>query len=670
HVVSPVPMTLPSHSSMLTGTNPLYHGVHENVDYRLEKFNLTLPEVLREKGYTTGAIISSFVLDSKFGLSQGFDTYNDHFIYPMSSWYGNERRGDEASRLACDWLEKHQSDLFFLFLHYFDPHQDYLPPEPFATLFKDDLYAGEIAYTDSCIGQVLRKLKDLGIYDSTLLIITSDHGEGLGEHTEQYHGFFIYQSTIKVPLIIRVPGGPKGKKVPDVVGLVDVAPTICGLLGIDTPRVVHGKDLSPLFKKRKNIKKNKRYIYCESLQATQYGCGSLLGVVADRWKYIQAPEPELYDLDKDPGESKNLVDDHPKRARFLQAHLSSIVEEQTQTNASDDGFVLDNESRRRLESLGYISTAAVVENFDFDETKDDPKNWIRLHQQVQSVRSYIRAEQYPDAETICRQILVEHPKFSLGYFFMGKISFGKNDASASILYFSRFLSMIDKTISRQPENTQQDFLCECASVAYRNLGTVYFQQGNYDKALAYCSKALQIAPGSANTYYNVGNLYLKLGQLSEALAQYNSALALDPNFSEAHYNLGITLSQMARFDEAVAHYKKALHLKPDWPEAFDQMAKLKAVHQTEDIHKPDEAVQLAQLACRLTGYNDPGMLDTLGIAFAAAKRFPEAIETAQKALYLSQLTGQDQPLADEIRKRLQLYKSNKSYYESVPSPRK
>ncbi|MHC4707953.1 MAG: sulfatase-like hydrolase/transferase [Planctomycetota bacterium] len=569
HVVSPVPMTLPAHSSMLTGTTPLYHGVHENVDYRLEKFNLTLAELLRQKGYTTNAIISSFVLDSQFGLNQGFDTYNDHFIQPMTSWSQNERRGGEASRFARDWLEKHKSEKFFLFLHYFDPHDDYRPPEPFATIFKDNLYAGEIAYTDYCIGEVILKLKELGLYDSTLLIITSDHGEGLGEHTEQYHGFFVYNSTVRVPLIIRAPGGPKGKKVPDVVGLVDVVPTVCGLLGIEPPQVLHGKDLSPLFRKGRKIQNNERYIYCESLQATLYGCSPLLGLVQDRWKYIHAPRPELYELDKDPHEGKNLIDEHPKRAQLLQGHLKSILEEQARTNASDDKFVLDNQTRKRLESLGYI--ASISDNLDLDASKEDPKDWIRLHQLFQSLRGYMRAKQYPDAEIICRQVLTENPEFSLGYFFMGKISFEKNYTAEAISYFSKFLSMIDQTTTRQPVEIRQSFISECANVAYQHLGMVSLQQGNYNKALAYYSNALQMKPDSADTYYNMGSVYSKQAKFEQAVEQYNKSIELDPNFPEAHYNLGNSLFKQGKLEEAIASYNKAIKLRPNFREALENL---------------------------------------------------------------------------------------------------
>ncbi len=232
NVISPVPLTLPAHSSMLTGTNPTYHDVHDNFYQQLAPANLTLAEVLHGNGFVTGAIVSASVLDSRFGLDQGFDEYLDRMSVQEADDSSAERPGGQTTALAVQWLEQHQSDPFFLFLHYFDPHHPYQPPEPFASRFAAEPYAGEIAYTDNCIGQVIEKLKELGLYDSTLLIIAGDHGEMLGEHGEGFHGFFIYQSALRVPLVMRLPGQKAGRRVSDLVGLVDIVPTVCSLLDV------------------------------------------------------------------------------------------------------------------------------------------------------------------------------------------------------------------------------------------------------------------------------------------------------------------------------------------------------------------------------------------------------------------------------------------------------
>jgi arylsulfatase A-like enzyme len=232
NVISPVPLTLPAHASLLTGTIPPYHGVHDNFDYWLDDSHVTLAEILKGHGFATGAVVSAFVLDSKFGTGQGFDSYYHDFGEEPGGGRADERKGQEVSNLAVQWLEKHKSDRFFLFVHYYDPHAPYLPPEPFASEFSDNLYAGEIAYTDYCIEQVIKKLKEFGLFDSTLVVITSDHGEMLGEHGEDGHGYFIYQSAIKVPLIVKLPGKHTSRVVGQLAGLIDIVPTICSLLGV------------------------------------------------------------------------------------------------------------------------------------------------------------------------------------------------------------------------------------------------------------------------------------------------------------------------------------------------------------------------------------------------------------------------------------------------------
>ncbi|MHC4215388.1 MAG: sulfatase, partial [Planctomycetota bacterium] len=271
NAITPATMTLPAHCSMLTGTIPPYHGVHDNPDYQLAESNVTLAEMLTDKGFTCGAAVSAFIMDSEFGLDQGFDVYDDRFDKEIKSLGTVERRGSELTDHAISWLQKHHNENFFLFLHYYDPHFPYEPPEPFGSKFIGNPYAGEVAYTDHCIGQVIKKLKELDLYDSTLLVITSDHGEALGEHSEGTHGYFVYQSTLKVPLIFKVPGRRKAVRITDDVSLIDIVPTICGLMEIPVPTWVQGRDLSRYFSK-KSYSAPERYLYCESFIPTKYDC--------------------------------------------------------------------------------------------------------------------------------------------------------------------------------------------------------------------------------------------------------------------------------------------------------------------------------------------------------------------------------------------------------------
>lgn len=277
HAVSPVPLTLPAHSTMLTGTNPPAHGVRDNLNYHLHADNLTLAEILREQGFATGAVVSAFVMDARFGLQQGFASYHDDFGGPLGvaipPW--DQRRASQTSQLGIEWLKTHRDEKSFLFLHYFDPHGEYDPPEPFASRYADNPYEGEICYVDQCIGQVINALKELGIYDSTLLIITADHGEMLGEHGEDNHSYFVYRSVLRVPLIFRVPGGQGQRPIEDAVGLVDIVPTVCRLLAIEPPAGLQGVALTHYFQGGDSSPAGRHY-YAESLTPTKYGASALL----------------------------------------------------------------------------------------------------------------------------------------------------------------------------------------------------------------------------------------------------------------------------------------------------------------------------------------------------------------------------------------------------------
>jgi len=231
---------------MLTGMIPPYHGVHDNINYRLSDSTVTLAELLRGNGFQTAAVIGAFVLDSQSGIGQGFDTFDDQLVAGGASAGARpERRAGEVTRIGNAWLAERSSTPFFLFLHYFDPHDPYTPPEPFASRFKNSPYAGEIAYTDQAVGEVIDKLKDLDLYDSSIIIIVSDHGESLGEHGESTHGYFVYHSTTKVPLIIKLPGRREAKRVDEIVSLVDIVPTVLSRLGLPLPEKLQGEDLSP-----------------------------------------------------------------------------------------------------------------------------------------------------------------------------------------------------------------------------------------------------------------------------------------------------------------------------------------------------------------------------------------------------------------------------------------
>jgi arylsulfatase A-like enzyme/Flp pilus assembly protein TadD len=636
NVVSPVPLTLPAHTSMLTGTIPPYHGVHDNLGYRLGESNLVLAEILKGNGFTTGAVIGAFILDSQFGLDQGFNYYNDEFEEKIDGLMIAQRQGEEVSRFACNWLSKNKDGQFFLFLHYYDPHFPYEPPESFKSTYLFDEYSGEIAYTDHCISRVIEKLKELKLYDSTLLVITSDHGESLGEHCEVTHGYFIYEGSIKVPLIFKLPGGSKGQRFSDVVGLIDIMPTVLSILGIEVPEEVQGKDLSRCFGRRRALEEE-RVVFCGSLLPTKYRCNSLLGVVSDDWKYIQTTRPELYDLKNDPEEMNNLVDGQPHRARFMQDKLKQILETQVRTAGDGKELHLDQKSVERLESLGYVSTGRLDESFEFNQTKDDPKDYTTYHADQYHVLQLIREKKFEQAREICGRMISEHPNVAYAYFLFGKVAFAEDKFDEAITYHSRALEL------------EPDFRS-----ARCRLGSACAQMGEFADAIAHWNEALRLWEDDLRVHIDIADSLIRLGRVDEAIEHWNKSLELKPDQPDIHDKLAIRYYQQRRVADAVRHWNEALKLHPDWSKVLNDLAWIYATEKQSQFYRPSEAIELAERACELTHYKRPEALDTLSAAYAAVGRFSEAIETAQKALDLARSVNR-QKLAKEIESHLKRY---------------
>ncbi|MDP6380703.1 MAG: sulfatase-like hydrolase/transferase, partial [Phycisphaerae bacterium] len=627
NVVSPVPFTLPSHTTMLTGTTPLYHQVHDNFRSKLAPSYVTLAEVLKEAGFATGAVVSTLVLDSQAGLDQGFTYYNDEYKEEREDRLPNGRRAPEATRLASEWLEEHQGDdKAFLFLHYYDPHTPYIPPEPFASAFPGSPYAGEIAYTDNAIGEVIKKLKDLGLYDSSLIIITADHGEMLREHGESTHGYFIYESAIKVPLIIKVPGGPRGRTVDDdLVGIIDIFPTICGFLGISSPDDVQGRDLSAYITGRGGSGKQ-RYYYAESLSAMEYGGNSLLGVVTKRWKYIQTTKPELYDLDEDPRETFNLVQEQPNRAHLLQEHLKIILDEQSYKGEAESALTPDAERMERLESLGYIAGAGGQIDAHFDQTKPDPKDLLHFHRQAQRVNALVSLKKYKEAATICRQMILEFPENSYLRLLMGNIAFKLSNMNEAIVHFSKF-------ISSRAEGSASDVLLG----AFHIRTQAYFSLEQFEKAAAHLNDVLraETLPTKRNlliVHSDLGYALFKLGRLPQAVEHFDKALLLEPGDEMAlriHTNLAKAFVGQKKPDQAIEHWRRMLKLKPDQPEVLNSLGFVLA--QGGGL---DEAIEHWNKSLQLEP-NQPQVHDWLGSALAQQGMVSEAIPHFTKAVEMN-----------------------------------
>lgn len=550
--ISPVPLTLPAHASLLTGTTPPFHGVRANATHRLAPPNLTLAEILASHGFRTGAVVSSFVLDSRFGLDQGFEQYDDSFEAPSAADGIDQRRGDEVTRRASLWLAEHGRSRFFLFLHYYDPHMPYDAPEPFASEFAHDPYAAEIAYVDSVIGQVIAELKRLELYETTLIVLTADHGEMLGEHGEATHGWFIYESAIRVPLIVRSPGVAPAA-VTELAGLIDVVPTVCGLLGVPLPAEVQGVDLSPLLRGERG-QQQLRELYCESLEPTQYGCNPLLGLVGERFKYIETTRPELYDLAGDPGESEDLHADGGGRADELASRLAAQIRDALR-QAQPAAQALDLDARRRIEALGYLAGAAPAAPL-VDRAREDPKDLIGFHLAHLAVLPLIARGELGLARRQSESLLLERPGFTDGH-------------------------LLSARIARE--------------------------ERRLDDAVRHYEKALELSPGRPGVHADLGVVLALLDRDAEAIEHYRKALAQDPDHVEARNNLGNALLKAGRNEEALQEYRRALESRPDSAETWlntaiallglgDARGAREALSRAEPLVRADDARTLDALA--------------------------------------------------------------------------
>lgn len=686
NVTSPVPLTLPAHCSIMTGTNPTYHGVHDNLNDRLSPANLTLAEVLHGNGFATGAIVSAAVLDSRLGLNQGFDTYLDKMSVREGDENSAERPGGETTQLALQWLDQHQENPFFLFLHYFDPHDPYRPPEPFASQYADDLYSGEIAFTDSCIGQVIGKLKALGLYDSTLLIITGDHGEMLGEHGEKGHGFFIYQSALRVPLVVRLPGQETAHRASDAVGLVDLVPTVCSLLQVDRPPVLHGEDLSPALL-GKPLPFPPRTLYCESLYATRYDANSLLGFVGEQWKYIQTTRPELYELPRDPRESNNLAGRSAEQVQSLRQKMQQTLDEQNRQLA-DSNIQLDDATRRRLESLGYVGgradTGTTPADFTQDPGKDDPKDLIDFYNAHVALTARMRENDFGAARAICQQMIAKRPQSWIPYYHLAEMEMAAGDLASAR---TNLLAVLDR---KGPNHAG----------AHNRLGLIAQSQGQRDEAIAHFREAVKLRPLFQGAHSNLGDALRAKGDWQGATSAYRQALSADPNFldahlklaealhaqnrfeeaighfrqairiksdvREAHYNLGTTLLRVGQTEEALKEFRETMRLAPQWPLAMAALARTLATAPDARLRDGKEALRLAERAVEMTQRRDPSSLDALAAAQAESGQFAEAAKTEQTAIDLATAARADR-LLEQFRPRLEAYQRGQPYRTPVPN---
>ncbi len=550
---SPVPLTLPAHASILTGTYPLYHGVRNNGKYLLVPQAVTLAEILKAKGYATAAFVSSFILDSRFGLDQGFDYYGDRTddastIKNLES----ERRADSVYRDFERWFEGPGRTPFFVWLHFFDPHFPYDPPEPFRSDPRlPDPYDGEIAFMDLYVGKAVRLLEERGLLDRTVLILAGDHGEAFGEHKENGHTIFCYEENIRVPLVFFGPDfWPQGLAISPRVDLVDILPTALDLLGVKAPGFVQGRSLIPLVEGRRFPERD---FYFESLYSREVlGCAPLQGLLSGPFKFIRLPKAELYDLTADPAERSNLVDKQPERAAKMLAALARFEKEHAGNEWLSDR-ALSGEEKRRLESLGYLSAAGrrgPPSSFDPKERIDF---WNRSRQ-----ASELRAEkEFAAAESLLLALFEEDPHFHPVIEELGELYFQQNKIPSLVDFF-------EKAIRMNPDSSG-------LRIAY---GRHLIRSGLAERALPVLEEAEKLAGPDEmeQVHFTLGNAFGQLRRYEDAARSLEKVLDLEPENSEAARLLGFTWMQLGRYEEALASFRNAEKGMPENPRLLEDMA--------------------------------------------------------------------------------------------------
>ncbi|HKD11933.1 MAG TPA: sulfatase-like hydrolase/transferase [Thermoanaerobaculia bacterium] len=576
-------ITLPSHTNILTGRYPFEHGVRDNSGFALGKEPPTMATLLHDSGYATGAFIAAFPLDSRFGLDRGFDVYDQRYP-PSASPYDfvmQERPGTEVVASALTWFSSQTGKPRFLWVHLYEPHAPYRPPPPFAARFADDPYLGEVSAADAALAPLFGALRR----DNALVVVTGDHGEARGGHGELTHGLFAYEETLHVPLLVWSPGRIAPQRTRRLARHVDILPTVLSLAGLAAPKELPGRSLlGP---------EHEETDYFESLSASfNRGWAPLTGTFDGRYKYIDLPIPELYDLTSDPAETVNLFSQQPEIAARLKRLLprpGSAAPKQ------------DSETARRLLALGYLSGGAKQKAVYTPD--DDPKRLIGVDNQIHRTIDLFQTGKRAEAIALARKIVAEHPAMPTGYEFLAFLlqDAGDDRGAARVLQ----------------DAVRRDLASEAMRV---RLGLILSGAGQSREALGILEPLA--GSGDPDTQNAVGIALADAGRIPEALAVFEKILARDPNNAVTLQNEGITRLKAGDAAGAVALFERALAINDKMPRALNAKGVAEA-----NLNRPVDAIASWKRAAEL----DPRQYDALFNMGLVAQKIGDAA-TARQAL--------------------------------------
>jgi arylsulfatase A-like enzyme/Flp pilus assembly protein TadD len=648
NAVTPVPVTLAAHSTIMTGLYPYQHGVRNNGSFVLPDSFVTMAEMLKGKGYDTGAVIGAFPVTRKFGLAQGFDFYDDRF--PSVSREREEetarRPGSEVSRLALDWLGTHGDKPFFLWAHFYDPHHPYKPPEPFKSRFASSPYTGAVASMDAAVGTLLDGMRAKGLLDNTIVVAVGDHGEGLGDHVELTHTVFIYGSTMDVPFLMRFPdsgafAGPqwRGRKVPGLVDLVDVLPTAWNALGFSQDQLRAGPGLS-LLPVIQGQGQGHDEVYMESLiPKLEKWASDLRGLETQEWKYIRVPKPELYNLKDDPKERVNLAPKEKDRMAGMESRLAVMLQGEKTAEESP----IDKETAERLRSLGYLTGSSLGSD---NAPKADPKDMIWVPMTVSRAQELASEHRYPQALAAVDSVLAREPRTRLAQQLralylttLGRADEALQAYSAALadcrdcpdklkLLQSQAAAMLQAGKKAEALKQARDLVQVYPREPWLHmlLGDALQANGDYAGARAAFQEEIGILPHDSTPLCRLAGLEKAQKRYPDAEKAARSALALRPDDTDAMVILAGVLAETKRGAEADQWLAKALAADPANPGANYRKAEMlfQAGQKKEAIRYYHAALQSVPL--------DILVLHHLGNAYIETGQIGEAVQCLEKAV--------------------------------------
>jgi arylsulfatase A-like enzyme/Tfp pilus assembly protein PilF len=592
HAYAQAPFTAPSHATILTGTNPQFHHV-QNFEEPLAKDVPYAPAILQADGYHTAAFVATIVLDPSqgfgVGLDRGFDTYDAGFrmAAPGEGHYTSDgRRGNVVVEHALAWLSKRPPGPFFIWVHLYDAHYPYDPPEPFLSRYKSDLYDGGIAFVDSVVGKLMSELRARGLFENSLIALMADHGEALGDHGEEFHGFFLYDATIRVPLLLKMPGDRfAGKRIEDHVGLVDVAPTILQTVGIAVPQEMQGESLLDKMTEPKPppaasagflpASSPEQPLYAETEYGLRaYGWSAVRSLRTGKYLFIEAPHRELYDLAADPNAEHNLEAASRAVADTLQGQLDAF-RQRTSKSATAPTAPTTPEAQEKLAALGYVAAANFSPKVAAMGLGADPKDKIEVGNMMAHVNTLLEEARFAEAVVLLQKVLAKEPSMPIAYAKLGMAESGLGNIAEA-------LKARRKTVELIPDSPDLHF----------ELGKVLMKAEDFQGAAHEFETVLEKMPESWKSHMLLEIAYTRLNRLPDAIKQCETVLAVLPEQYGTNLLLGRDLILTGNAEAALPRLMKAASLRPGDPdphlalaEAYSKLGRNDAAERERDVAK-------------------------------------------------------------------------------------